>query len=367
MRLNFSENAIKVFSEMKTDYESMNNLMQDLALGKEIYDNKNKKVISNSEANSKILAFSKKILGITSEKPSRKEIRRAFRDNGREWFDIIEDTIDVVVSTGFDESEWFNALSETRNIAYGDRQDFYVDDECILAVAKAGESHHDHIIQRLKPGSPVSIPTHRYVVKVGADINKYIVGQVDWSALISAIARAYMLQIQTDVYAEIGIAAATLPSIFLGTGTLSTATKPQFDAIIDNVSAANSSDEVVIMGTKAALRKLNAIADVQWLASSQKETFANTGVMGIYEGTRLVETPNKFKDRNLNAKIFDDDKLYIIPLVDNKMIKIVDEGDTEIVEATEKGELMTDIMTYEVQRRFGVGSVVGRYFGEWDM
>ena len=121
------------------------------------------------------------------------------------------------------------------------------------------------------------------------------------------------------------------------------------------------------MGTKAALRKLNAIADVQWLASSQKETFANTGVMGIYEGTRLVETPNKFKDRNLNAKIFDDDKLYIIPLVDNKMIKIVDEGDTEIVEVTEKGELMTDIMTYEVQRRFGVGSVVGRYFGEWDM
>ena len=132
MRLNFSENAIKVFSEMKTDYESMNNLMQDLALGKEIYDNKNKKVVSNSEANSKILTFSKKILGITSEKPTRKEIRRAFRDNGREWFDIIEDTIDVVVSTGFDESEWFNALSETRNIARGDRQDFYVNDECIL-------------------------------------------------------------------------------------------------------------------------------------------------------------------------------------------------------------------------------------------
>jgi len=84
----------------------------------------------------------------------------------------------------------------------------------------------------------------------------------------------------------------------------------------------------------------------------------------------MVEIPQRFKDKTMTVKLFDDSKLYIMPLLDNKMVKFVDEGDTEITSVDEKGEAngrWDDIMTYEVQRRYGVGVVCGRYFGQWTL
>lgn len=380
--LHFSEHVNSVFNAMETNYDSMNALMQDVALGREIYDAETDRVITKREANDKIYKFSLQVLGIENVH-DKKQVRRAFRDHGREWFDIIEDTIDTKIAYGFADDMWFNQLVDQRNIAYGDRQDFYIEQDAVLSVAKAGTSHHDHIIQRLPVGQTISIPTELYVVKVGADINKYIVGQVDWTALVDAISKAFMVQIQTEVYAEVSTAASTLPvqTGFVGTGTLSSSTKANFDAIIENVIAANDGASVVIMGTKSGLAKISAIADVTYsgslIATAQKDSVMNTGHIGMYEGTALVEIPNRFATKlplsgsglSLPNKLFDPTKLYIIPAVGDagKFVKFVDEGDTEILEKTERGDYVSDIMTYEVQRRFGVGSVVGRYFGQWTL
>ena len=92
---NFNEHTKAVFANMNTNYDEMNNLMQDVALGREIYDAETDRKISKAEANAKILDFSRQVLGITDIK-NAKEVRRAIRDNSRQWFDIIEDTVDVV-------------------------------------------------------------------------------------------------------------------------------------------------------------------------------------------------------------------------------------------------------------------------------
>ena len=382
MKLTFSEHVNGVFAAMQTNYDAMNNLMQDVALGKEIYDAETDRIISKKEANDKIYQFSLKLLGIDNVH-DKKQVRRGFRDHGREWFDIIEDTIDARIAWGFADNMWFNELVDQRNIAYGDRQDFYVENDAVLSVAKAGTSHHDHVIQRLPVGQTFSVPTALYVVKVGADINKYIVGQVDWQALVDAVAKAFMVKIQTEVYANVTSAAASLPvqTGFVGTGTLSASTKAAFDAIIENVSAANDGAEVIIMGAKSGLSKISAIADVTYngslIAGAQKDSVMNTGNIGIYEGTRLVEIPNRFASRlpitgsgaALPAKLFDPTKLMIIPVIGDagKFVKFVDEGDTLILEKTDRGDYISDIMTYEVQRHFGVATVLGRYFGQWTL
>lgn len=369
--LMFSDHATSVFSAMGTDYEAMNNLMQDLALGREIYDAESERVISKSEANKVVLDFSRQILGITNVN-DKKAVRRAFRDNGREWFDIIEDTIDVAVTTGLQENDWFNELVESRNIAYGDRQDFIIeDDNALLSIAKAGTSHHDHILQRIAKGERKTIPTQLYVVKVGADINRYILGQEDWATLVAAIAKSFLVQIQKEVYREVDTAASKLPVTagFVDTGALSAATKDNFDAIIANVSAANNGAEVVIMGTKSALSKINALADVQWGATAQKDSVMNTGNIGIYEGTRLVEIPNRFKDKTFTTKVFSEKTLMFMPAIGDagKFVKFIDEGDTQIIEKDERGDYLSDLMTYEVQRRYGIGTIIGRQFGKWTL
>ena len=380
--LHFSEHVNNVFATLKTDYNAMNNLMQDVALGKEIYDAETDRVITKREANEKIYQFSLQILGIDNVH-DKKQVRRAFRDHGREWFDIIEDTIDTKIAWGFTDSMWFNDLAEQRNIAYGDRQDFYIEQEAVLSVAKAGTSHHDHIIQRLPSGQTISLPTALYVVKVGADINKYIVGQVDWTALVDAISKAFMVQIQTEVYSEVSTAAASLPvqTGFVGTGTLSSSTEAAFDAIIENVSAANDGAEVVIMGTKSGLAAVSTLADTKFngslIATAVKDNYMNMGHIGIYKGTNMIEIPNRFATKlpitgtgaTLPNKLFDPTKLLIVPVIGDagKFVKFVDEGDTEILEKTERGDYVSDIMTYEVQRHFGVGTVIGRYFGQWTL
>lgn len=382
MLLTFSEHVNGVFAAMNTNYDAMNNLMQDVALGREIYDAETDRVISKKEATDKIYQFSLKILGIDNVH-DKKQVRRGFRDHGREWFDIVEDTIDTRVAYGFTDNMWFNELVDQRNIAYGDRQDFYIENDAVLSVAKAGTSHHDHVIQRLPAGQTISVPTALYVVKVGADINKYIVGQEDWTALVDAISKAFMVKIQTEVYSNVTSAAASLPvqTGFVGTGTLSSSTKAAFDAIIENVSAANDGAEVIIMGTKSGLSKISAIADITYngalIASAQKDNVMNSGNIGLYEGTRLVEIPNRFATRlpitgsgaTLPNKLFDPTKLMIIPVIGDagKFVKFIDEGDTQILEKTERGDYNVDIMTYEVQRHFGVATVLGRYFGQWTL
>ena len=88
MSKNFNEHTMAVFAANETNYEEVSNLMTDVALGREIYDAETGRVISKAEANAKILDFSRQVLGITDVK-DRKEVRRAIRDNGRQWYDII--------------------------------------------------------------------------------------------------------------------------------------------------------------------------------------------------------------------------------------------------------------------------------------
>ena len=369
MKANFNAHIMNVFSQFDTDYESVKNLMADLAMKKDIFDAEGNKV-SKAEAESRLREINMSLFGLSTGYTAR-DLKRAMRDHGREWFDVIEEVVDMVVTVGFTENEWFNQLVEYRNLAIGQENLFVTETDMILDVAKVGTSHHDHILQRYNAKDTFTIPVARYAVAVGADINRYMAGQEDWDVLVAAIARAYTVKIQKEIFDQISNAASRLPVTtgFVNSGVLSPATKGLLDEIVENVSAANGGVSVAIFGTKSALRKLSALVDVDWIAASQKESVAMTGRLGYYEGVLLVETPQRFADRSMTTKTLDDTKLYIMPLgVDNKIVAMVDQGETEIDEITEKGEAngrIDDIMKYEVQRTFGIGTKIGRYFGQW--
>lgn len=370
-KLNLSANTEAALASMNTNIDSMTNLMTDLALGREIYDENTQKRISTAEANAKILDFSRQVLCIENPK-DRTEVRRGFRDHGREFLDIIEDSADIVITEGMTNNEWFNTYVDRITIGYGDELRLYTDQEVLFAIAKAGESHHDHILQRLPRGQRMPISTTRHVVKIGADINRFMLGDVPWSQWVQNIGKSFIVDTQKEAYNALETAVTKLPVTtgFIGTGALSASTKAQFDEIIYNVQSANEGAEVSIFGTKAALKKVTALADVDWASIGQKDNFATTGIIGMYEGTAMVEIPQRFKDRTMTTKLFNDKELFIMPLLDNKMVKFVDEGDTEIVSVDEKGEpggRWDDIMTYEVQRRYGAAVAVGRYFGRWTL
>lgn len=373
-KMNFSSRVLGIFDAFSTDYESMTQLMKDLAKGRDIYDAESDRVVSKAEAEATVLDFSRQVLGISTEMLERKDrrsIERAWRDNKREWFDIIEDVVDDTLTTGLQENEWFNTLAEVITIEYGDRQDFIADVPSVLAVATVGTSHHDHIMQRLAPGKRYTVPTERHAIKVGADINKYILGQVAWDKFVAAIDKAYMLDIQSRTLAAVDTAVSLLPSgaSLTGNGVLDATSKAAFLTIADNVAAANGTSDVIVMGTRTALRSVPAIVDVNWIANIQKDNLANLGNIGVAEGLTLVEMPNRFTDGTLTSKVFSDKNIYFFASNENnRFIKIVQEGGAYIDEVMERGisnGYMADLQSFEVQRIYGAGVVPGAIFGRW--
>jgi hypothetical protein len=195
----------------------------------------------------------------------------------------------------------------------------------------------------------------------------FLTGRKNWGDFVDAVVKAYVQKIQTIISSQFanGVNVLPVPSVLTGTGALSAATKAAFDAIIEKVGAANESG-VVIMGTKTALKNLTALTTIDWAspAASIKEAVATTGIIGNYEGTPLMEIPQKFTDKTLATPIVDNTKLYIMPAVDNKFIKFVDYGES-VLTVDEKGATKDDVQSYEVQRRFGVSTLLTRYYGVW--
>ena len=363
-KMNFSAHVLNVFDEMKTSYEEVKNLMFDL------YKNELDDGISKREAEDKLREVSLKIFGLTKDS-SRRERERAYRDHARQYFDVIEEVTDWTVSTGLKENEWFNALVNYRNLKEGDTNLFVNEhEEVILSIARMGKRHHDTMLQRLPENTTYSVETDVYGAAVGADIDRYLIGQEDWTKLVDAITKAFVVKIQELIFAEILEAPKKLPaqSEFVQTGALNTTNRKKFNKVLQNVSVANDNADVVIMGTMVALQELENLIDVKWVADSQKEDIAKMGRLGNYGRYTLVEIPQRFARNDVTKSMYKDDTLFVFATGDNKLVDMVDVGETLIEEITDRGTAnanIADIMKYEVQREFGIATRIGKVFGQW--
>ena len=343
------------------------NLIMDRTHKIAIFDTENNRNVSDREADDAIRNYLFSELGL-NEKSSNKEIKRALESEaGRAFFEILEEIVDEIIITGWQDNEFFNNFVEVRNMSDGDANEFWTDKDIILDVAKISGDMHDLVMQKFNEGQSFSVPTAVYGIKVGSDIRMFLTGRSDWNKFTSAVARAFVNAIQEELYSEFMDAANKLPVTdgFRGNGALTSASKDAFDEIISNVETVNGT-QVVILGTKTALKKLNNLSDVDWRANSQKEAVAANGILGSYEGTTLIEIPQRFEFNNVGKKLVDDTKLLIFPVVSYKPIKFVDYGVKEF-EITQVGEYQNDLQSFEAQRRMGVSTIITRYFGEWNL
>lgn len=122
------------------------------------------------------------------------------------------------------------------------------------------------------------------------------------------------------------------------------------------------------MGTMVGLQELEGLIDINWIASSQKEDKAKMGRLGNYGRYTLVEIPQRFAKNDLTKDMYKDDVLYVFASGDEKLVDMVDVGETLIEEITDRGTAnanIADIMKYEVQREFGIATRIGKVFGQW--
>lgn len=369
-----TQNLRNVFAE-EGKFDGFRSVASGLVRNQDVFeldDNGNERKISNAAANKAIRKVFMEICGLTEDDlKSRKKRERAERLHGVELYEIIEEDIDFAINEGFQSSEFFNGFVDYKSHALGDANAFFIESKQYLIVGNTSGDHHDVTIQQLGGGEEISVKCTNHAVKIGKDIDLIILGRYDYAKMVQKVADAFVKNIQDMIFANFYAASDKLPagSGLKMTGALSASTKADFDKLIENVQIVNNSD-VIIIGTKVALKNLTALTDVDWATPDQKESVMKTGRLGYYEGTTLMEVPQRLKvggSVGVEADLLiPNDTLLIMPVNEDKFVKFFDEGETEIYEITDKAALKDDFQTYEVQRAYGCDVVLGQYFGRWD-
>ena len=153
----FDNVAKNAFENDETQYINFSKLLVDAAKHEV-------KEYSEKEANAKIVEKFRAALGIEpTDKPQH--VRRAIRANQQLVFTIIEEVIEEMIITGWMSNPFFMDYVETKNLALGDTNDFYVGDDSILSVSKISGNHHNMIRQRLGAGRHFAVTTEWFGLK----------------------------------------------------------------------------------------------------------------------------------------------------------------------------------------------------------
>lgn len=126
-----------------------------------------------------------------------------------------------------------------------------------------------------------------------------------------------------------------------------------------------SDSEVVIMGTRAALASVFDLTNVAWASGDMKNEKYKTGMLGYFEGIRLVELKNSFKLNDTTQYNIANDVLFIMPVGIDPMLKLVYEGDTRMYQVQDAGTHMDMTYDMEAQVKMGIGVVTNAKFGYW--
>lgn len=153
----FNTTVQNAFNNDNADLVCFSELLLDAARG-EVKD------YSAKEANQKIVEKFRAALGIeANDRPQH--VRRAIRANKDLVFTLIEETLEEMIITGWMENPFFMQFVETKNLALGDENDFYVEDDSILNVSKVSGNHHNMIRQRLGAGRHFSVAGEWFGIK----------------------------------------------------------------------------------------------------------------------------------------------------------------------------------------------------------
>ena len=363
--MNFDVNVREVFENDESKLFAFNKLMLDTAKGSF------EAGITAKDANDKIVSLFRQAIGLDA-KASKSDVRKAIRRNQATLFALIEDVIEDLLVTGWQDNPFFNEYCDVRNLALGDENVFTVEDDSLLSVSRIADGHWNIDRQRLGAGRSFSVETATYGIGIYSEYERLLTNAEDFSRFITKVYEAIDRFVNESIYQAFQSAAAELPGGATGagqwvkTGDLSNVTKETFMQLIEDVQMATGR-EVVVMGTKAALTKLEGMQDINWVSDEMKVARNTTGRIGYFEGVRLVELKQGFALNDTTNRLINDKQLFIMPVGDNKFVKVVNVGEQEMRQTADMTTNQDQTYDYRLVFRMGVAVQIGLMFGLWNI
>ena len=143
-------------------------------------------------------------------------------------------------------------------------------------------------------------------------------------------------------------------------------TTDKLNALCDLVSTATGYP-VIIMGTRTALSKVIALQNGQYISDAMKDEHYRTGTLGMWEGKELVEIPQVFEKNKVGTYKLSNTMIWFMPVSEEKFLKLVNEGDTQLRTIADKDENMDYTYESEMMTKLGVGVMLNGAYGVWDL
>jgi len=289
-----------------------------------------------------------------SAKLDRKALRRGMVTG---LFDLVETIVDKTINIGLRGDEFFMNMVDYRDIANGDKNEFYIPDTSLFIVSEVSAGNQAARRQRISSGTTTAITTTWKMVKIYEELDRVLSGQIDFNELIDRVGLSFTRQIRDDAYSALtSISKASGDTYYPTAGTYS---EGALLTMIEHVEAATGK-KATLYGTKSALKNCTMTA----LADSAKEDQYNLGYMGKFYGTPCLCVPQVHTAGTDTFKL-SDKEIYVIAS-DDKPIKCVTEGEAiiDLGSAFKNADLSQE---YVCGKQWGTGLIVAEKFGVYTL
>ena len=266
-----------------------------------------------------------------SEYTDSKTFRRALRENEAKVFNIIEELVDrTLMDNEFAKRAFYNQFVEVKNLALGDKNEFYVEGANELEVSEFSGNHFDLKRRRIDKGQSFSVEMRNFGIKIYEELERILSGRTDLARLVVLVTEAvdkHMAQLAESTFMK---AVNNLPAEFKYTGSYD---EEEILKVAAHVRAANSGVRPRLIGTEQALSKLVGAMPVDMMSSNMKDQINGNGILNVWRGYELVELSPAHKIGTFNFT-FKPDTLYFL-VGDTKLVKVCIEGESLIKETSD--------------------------------
>jgi len=318
------------------------------------YDKKFSFEEKTEKINSAIKAEINKIAGLSGESIVSEEVLAASPMYQWATYAVVNSLVDMVIPDVLITE--LGEISEIRNINWGDSATFDIKSSDLFTVTKAGNSRRHVAAQRQFTGQSTLTPEN-HIITTQVDLYRVLAGKENLAEYAYKMALSMASEMATDAYAALSGSYDSLTASFKEAAFTQTA----WTSLANRVKAANGGGRVFAWGTNAALSKV--LPDSDYLKIGLGEAYNQVGYLPIYLNVPLLALEQKIDWSSADYSFaLNDDEIFFINSNENKIIKIVVEGQSLSVQDTQfQNANLT--MNNSVHKRWKVGIVTNSKFG----
>lgn len=273
---------------------------------------------------------------------------RDYRENKNVIFRLIEETIDEVLPARVEQQ--YAQFAEVRNVAQGDKAIFR------MRITEAARKRAKTFVTRvglagryevfMLDGKSLEVGTAAIGGAARIGFEEMLDGRIQFSELTSLV----MEGMDEFIYREI---AKALEAVVKELPPVQRAEVAGFDeATMDELLAiADTYGRASIYCTFEFAAKM--LPQTNWVSDDMKNRLWADGWLGNYKGHNVVILPQSVVDETNMEKVIDPAQAYIMPVGQDKPVKIVFEGPTAVRTVEDNDDWSMDFQTY---KKFGVAT-----------